>query len=301
MTQRTVRRPPAARPTGRRPVASAPLRRSPRIRRASAGLSPVRAGAMLALLLSAAATYGVANSSAFEYADLRLEGATFTAATDVEGALAKVRGDNLFSLDTGPLAVELGALPTVLDASVQVRLPHTLLVRLEERVAILIWRVGERRYLIDSAGNLFARLGEVPPTAAVALPIIEDRRAASGGLSIGRRLDAVDLDAATRLASLVPGDVGSEADGLDLEVSDASGFVLRARPASWMAIFGFYTASLRTPEIVPGQVRLLRSLLIGREPLIERIILASETDGTFIPRVTPAPSVIPAPSATPAP
>ena len=67
------------------------------------------------------------------------------------------------------------------------------------------------------------------------------------------------------------------------------------RPQSWQAVFGFYTPSLRTPELVPGQVRLLRSLLIGREPRIDRIILASETDGTYIEKPSPTPSASPAP------
>lgn len=295
MTQRPVRRTPAARPVGRRPVVTAPLRRTPRIRRASAGLSPVRAGATLVLLLSAAAVYGVANSSAFEFAVMRLEGASYTAAADVNAILDRVRGENLFRLDSGSLEDELGMLPTVLGATVSVRLPDTLVVNLDERTAIVIWRVGERRYLVDVEGTLFARLGEAPPREAARLPVIDDLRAASPGLSIGRRLDAGDLDAATRLASLVPGDVGSEAEALDVQVSDANGFVLRSRPASWTAIFGFYTASLRTPEIIPGQVRLLRSLLIGREPLVERIVLASESDGTFIAKPTPAPIASPAP------
>ncbi|MGK2851804.1 MAG: cell division protein FtsQ/DivIB [Candidatus Limnocylindrales bacterium] len=291
MTQRPpVRRPLAARPTARRPVSASPMRRTPRIRRASAGLSPVRAGAMLAALVAAAGVYGVANSSAFDYAKLRLEGASFTGAADVEAALDGVRGENLFRLRTAPLEATLAGLATVSAATVAVQLPDTLVVRLEERVPILIWRVGERRYLADDEGNLFARLGDTPPAEAADLPIIEDRRAASAGLSVGRSLEAVDLDAATRIASLVPSDVGSEAESLDVVVSDANGFVLRSRPASWIAIFGFYTASLRTPELVPGQVRLLRSLMIGREPLIERVILASDTDGTYIPKPTPTPA-----------
>lgn len=295
MTQRPpVRRPPVARPTprstARRPVAAGPMRRTPRVRRASAGLSPVRAGAMLAALVAATGIYGVANSSAFDYAKLRVEGATFTTGADVEAALDDVRGENLFRLRTTPLEATLTAMRTVRGASVGVQLPDTLVVRLEERVPILIWRVGQRRYLTDAEGQLFAKLGDTPPAEAAGLPIIEDRRAASAGLSVGRRLEAVDLDAATRIASLVPSDVGSAAESLDVLISDANGFVLRARPAGWNAIFGFYTASLRTPELVPGQVRLLRSLLIGREPLIERVILASDTDGTYIPRPTPTPA-----------
>ncbi len=118
------------------------------------------------------------------------------------------------------------------------------------------------------------------------------RRSAS---SVGRKLEPVDLDAATRLASLVPADVGSEAEALHVFVDDASGFTVRTKPASWQAVFGFYTPTLRTPELVPGQVRLLRSLLLGREAQIEQIILASETDGTFVAKPTPTPSATRAP------
>ena len=65
---------------------------------------------------------------------------------------------------------------------------------------------------------------------------------------------------------------------------------MTAKPGGWDAVFGFYTASLRTPELIPGQVRLLRSLLIGREQLTERVILASDTDGTYVTKPTPTPA-----------
>ncbi len=296
MTQRPApRRSTVARPAARRATAAAPLRRTRPIRRASAGLSPVRAGAMLALLLSASAIYGVANSAAFRYEGLRLEGAAVTDPAAVEAALEVARDENLFLLRTGPLSARLAALSTVRDATVSVELPSTLVVDLREREPILIWRVGERRYLVDVDGNLFALLDDDPPAEALALPVVEDRRAASAGLSVGRTLDAVDLDAATRLASIVPSDVGSEAESLVVQVTDASGYVVRARPAGWTAIFGFYTPSLRTPELVPGQVRLLRSLLIGREHLVERIVLGSETDGTYVAKPTPTPTPTPKP------
>ncbi|MDH4141262.1 MAG: FtsQ-type POTRA domain-containing protein [Chloroflexota bacterium] len=296
MTQRPApRRSTVARPAARRATAAAPLRRTRPIRRASAGLSPVRAGAMLALLLSASAIYGVANSAAFRYEELRLEGAAVTDPTAVEAALEVARDENLFLLRTGPLSARLAALSTVRDATVAVELPSTLVVDLREREPILIWRVGERRYLVDVDGNLFALLDDDPPAETLALPVVEDRRAASAGLSVGRTLDAVDLDAATRLASIIPSDVGSEAESLAVQVTDASGYVVRARPTSWTAIFGFYTPSLRTPELVPGQVRLLRSLLIGREHLVERVVLGSETDGTYVAKPTPTPTPTPKP------
>lgn len=250
---------------------------------------------MLAMLLCAAGVYGVSSASAFGFATLRVEGADFTATEDVDAAIDTARGENLVSLVTAPLEARLRELPTVRTADVGVHLPDTIVVRIEEREAILVWRVGTRRYLVDVDGSLFARLGEEAPAGADRLPLVDDQRAASAGLSVGRRLEPVDLDAATRLASVKPVDVGSDADSLGVQLTDASGFMLRARPASWAAVFGFYTPSLRTTELIAGQVRLLRSLLIGREPRLERIILASETDGTYTLRPTPRPSATPAP------
>jgi len=274
---------PAARWT-RPPVAS---RRSRPVRRASAGLSVARAGAALAMLAAAGAIYGVGASSAFDYADLQVDGTAFTDPAAAEEAVRGARGENLFRLSTEPLKAALEALPTVETATVGVHLPGTLVVTLRERVPVLVWRVGARRYLADSVGDLFGRLGDRPPAQAADLPVVDDRRAASAGLSVGTHLDPQDVDAATRLASLLPGDIGSAAKELQVRVTDENGFVIRADPQGWIAIFGFYTPSLRTPELIPGQVRLLRSLLIGREPLVDRVVLASETDGTYVPKPTP--------------
>jgi cell division septal protein FtsQ len=294
-TRQPSRRPVPIRPTARRSIGGPSVRRTRSIRRASAGLTPVRAGAILAMLLSAAVIYGVAHSSVFTYVSATVDGVTYTDEAAVRAVLEDARGANLFALVTRPLEERIRELPTVRSADVSVRLPDIVWVRLRERSPILVWQVGARRYLVDVDGQLFARLDDAPPEAAADLPVVEDRRAASVGLAVGRAVDRVDLDAATRLASLVPADVGSEADALHVYVSDANGFTIRTKPSTWQAVFGFYTPTLRTPELIPGQVRLLRSLLIGREPLIDRVILASETDGTFTTKATPLPSATPAP------
>lgn len=285
------------RPVARRSRTPLPGRRTRPVRRASAGLSAVRAGAALAMLLSAAAIYGVGASTAFDYTKLQLDGVRFTDPTAVEAALVTARGENLFQLSTGPLRTALERLPTVAAARVEVRLPGTLAVTIDERQPVLVWQVGKARYLADAAGTLFAKAPDKPPVGTPALPVVDDRRASSSGLAVGQRLDAVDLDAATRLASLVPGDVGSSAVSLAVAVTDENGFVVNSLPGGWSAVFGFYTPSLRTTQLIPGQVQLLRSLIIGREQLVERVILASETDGTYIPRATT--STTPKPSKAP--
>jgi cell division septal protein FtsQ len=287
------------RPVARRSRTPVPARRGRSVRRASAGLSAVRAAAALAMLVSAAAIYGVGASSAFDYTKLQLDGAQLTDPAAAEAALTASRGENLFGLQTGPLVAALESMPTVASARVDVHLPGTLAVTITERTPILIWQVGRRRFLADAGGSLFARAPDPLPAGAAALPVVDDRRAASGLLDLGGTLDPVDLDAATRLASLRPADVGSGAVSLAVAVTDENGFVVGTRPEAWSAIFGFYTPSLRTTELIPDQVRLLRSLLAGREARVDRVVLASGTDGTYIARPTPSSS--PKPKASKAP
>lgn len=285
------------RPVATRSRTPLPGRRTRPVRRASAGLSAVRAGAALAMLVSAAAIYGVGASSAFDYTKLQLQGLTYTEQNAVEAALATARGENLFGLSTTPLVSALESMPTVKSARVQVQLPGTLAVSIEERVPVLIWQAGTDRFLVDSNGTLFSALAATPPPAAARLPVIDDRRARAGLLEVGKQLEPVDLDAATRLASLVPADIGSSAVSLSVSTSDDNGFVVSARPGGWSAVFGFYTPSLRTTELIPEQVRLLRSLLVGREAQVDKVILASGIDGTYLPRSAPPGS--PKPSKAP--
>ena len=72
------------RPLARRTRTPVHTRRTRPVRRASAGLSTVRAGAALAMLVSAAAIYGVGASPAFDYTKMQLEGVQFTDPAAVE-------------------------------------------------------------------------------------------------------------------------------------------------------------------------------------------------------------------------
>jgi hypothetical protein len=77
-----------------------------------------------------------------------------------------------------------------------------------------------------------------------------------------------------------------------VRVSADRGFVVKPSDGAWFGVFGFYTSTLRSPAIIPGQVRLLRSLLAGGEGTFGIIVLASESDGTYLPPA--APSIAPA-------
>lgn len=274
------------------------IRRTKPVKRASAGLTPVRAGAALALLVAAGGLYGLVSSDLFTARGTIVEGNTWTADDAILAALAVPGGTNVFTVRTSDLEARLEQLPAVAGATVSIALPDQVRVQVAEREALLAWRVGQRTFLVAADGTLFGELGEDVPDAAASLPVVVDRRYASSTLGVGSVLDPVTLDAALRLGSLTPADVGSTGEAVHIRVDDENGFVLRGEPAGWNAIFGFYTPTLRTTDLIPGQVRLLRSLLLApghEEANVLRVILADERSGTWVPRVTPKPSASPKP------
>jgi cell division septal protein FtsQ len=277
--------------TGIRRASYSHPRRTPRVRRASR-LTPVRAAGLLGMLVATGVTYGLSASPVFGLRDVSVDSLRYVDQQQLREAIGVPPGTNLFALSTDEIGERLRSLPAIASASVEVRLPDVLSLVVRERQPILVWNVGANRFLVDRDGVLFAAPPEGSPDVA-RLPSMTDGRAASASLAIGNRLDAIDLDAATRLGSLRPSDVGSAAARLAFSVTDENGFVVKAAPGGWSAVFGFYTPSLRQPDLIPGQVRLLRSLLAGREATVDRVILASDTSGTYVPRPSAAPSPTP--------
>jgi len=268
------------------------VRRTRSVRRASAGLTPVRAAAILAMLCSAGAIYGLTAGSAFGMSRVDVVGATITGTATITNRLALVNGQNLFDIATEPLAASLREIPAVATADVSIALPDVVSVTIVERRPIVVWQVGERRLLVDERGLLFADVASsAAPPAVDALPVVTDSRAASVDLAVAKTLDPVDLDA----ASLTPAQLGSSAAALAVAVTDEHGFVVSSGSKGWEAWFGFYGLSLRTPELIPGQVQLLKTLLVGREAAVKTVILADDREGTYIPKVTPRPSETPKP------
>jgi hypothetical protein len=290
MTQRSPRR--------YRTAAGTP-RRQPRVRRASAGLTPIRSAAILAMLLSAGAFYGLLATSAFGFQRLAITGNVLTSEAAIRAAVGLQPGTNLVGVGTGPMVERLTAIASIAEADVGVALPDVLEVRLRERRPVIVWAIGDRRLAVDDGGLLFADVAGEAAQLVAGTPVVRDERAASTGLNVGARLDPTDLDAATRLGSLTPGQVGSHARALALRVTDERGFTVTSGSGSWQAVFGFYGRSQRTPALIPGQIQLLGALLAGREDTVQTVILADDREGTYLPKATPRPTPTPRPSRAP--
>jgi hypothetical protein len=276
-------------------TAAGTARRRPRVRRASAGLSPTRAAAILAMLIAAGAIYGLSATAAFGFDRLEVTGAALTDEATVRTAVGLEPGTNLVGLATGPIADRLRILPTVHDVRIAVGLPNVLQVNLAERRPILVWAVGDRRLAVDDAGLLFADVTLDPSGTTQGIPVVSDERSSATGLRVASSLDPIDLDAATRLGSIVPAQVGSHAAAFRVHVTDERGFTISSGRGGWVAVFGFYGRNARTPALIPGQVQLLAGLLANREDTVESVILADDREGTFIAKPTPRPSASPRP------
>jgi cell division septal protein FtsQ len=287
-------------PTTRRyRTAAGTQRRRPRVRRASARLSPMRSGAILAMLISAGAVYGLASTSAVGFDRLEIQGNVVTPATTIRDQVAVAPGTNLVGLTTQPIVERLLGIPSIGDVSVGVGLPDVLRVSVTERRPVVLWGVGDHRFAVDQGGLLFADVGTKPPEGIGSLPVVTDQRTSAVALGIRSVLDPVDLDAALRLGSLTPAQIGSHAAKLGVTITDEKGFTVGSGSKGWSAVFGFYGRSQRTPAMIPGQVQLLAALLAGREDTIQGVVLGDERDGTYTAKPTPKPSAKPSASARP--
>ena len=247
------------------------------------------------MLVSAGAIYGLAGTPAFGFERLDVTGAVLTPQDAIRTKVGVERGTNLVGLSTEPIVDRLRDIPSVGSASVVVGLPDVLRVSISERAPVLLWGVGTHRYAVDDSGYLFAELGADTPPAVARLPTVFDQRGVSQVLTVRSQLDSTDLDAAKRLGSLTPEQIGSRASKLTVSITDERGFTLGSGVRGWLAVFGFYGRSQRTPALIPGQVQLLTKLLEGREDTIQTVVLADDRDGTYIPKQTPRPSASPKP------
>lgn len=249
-------------------------------------VTPARAAGLLGMLTAGFLFTLVTGPTAFGLTRTDLPDLAWTDRSAVEAALALPEGGNVFALDTAPLESALEALPGIASAEVSVALPEAVVVAIEERTAILAWEVRDRRYIADASGTIFADIAADAALPNGVVVVRDERGSAVGAFAIGSHIGPVDLDVASRLGSLTPADIGSAAPDLRVTVTDADGYVVAA-PRAWDAVFGFYSPATRPTDIIPGQVRLLRSLLGGREAEVRRVILASDTSGTYVPRATP--------------
>jgi cell division protein FtsQ len=105
--------------------------------------------------------------------DVVVEGRSLTPEPILRAALGVSKGDKLlgFSLEAARARIE--RLTWVQHASVERRLPGTIVVQLTERRPFAVWQTGDRFVLIDRAGKVVAEQDPVKDATAFAtLPLV---------------------------------------------------------------------------------------------------------------------------------
>ena len=269
------------------------------------GAARLRAAGLVLLLASAFILPPVAARSAIAtVAHISVVGTTLLDPDAVIAAASIPIGSSLLGVDLHAAEVAVASLPLVESVRVSAGLPDGIQIRIREQSLLMRWQIGDRIYVVSENGKLLgdATSLHLSPSAVgvlAAMPLLHDDRDVSP-LSVGDQLTATELDVATRLVTLTPEQLGTMATSLTFHLLGDFGFVVQAAGPSveWNAVFGIYSATIRPTSMVPGQVRLLRSLLAGRETRIGWVILADDQAGTFTAKGVrpPSPSLSPSPS-----
>jgi hypothetical protein len=207
------------------------------------------------------------------------------------------RGPNVFRVRASDIVEELSTLTEVDAASAVVTLPADVSVTLDERDPVFIWSDDAVSWLVDEEGMLFAPVEPDEAEAAAGadadeaaggdsrerLPVVVDARLPEEPPTEGTYLSPLDLAAMRQLLALDAELLGSRARELELRVDDADGYVLEGRDVGWKALFGHYTLTLQSPDLIPAQVQCLRWLLDKRERQLQnvRLVVDGERCGTF--------------------
>ena len=269
--------------------------------------SRLRAAALIALLAIAFLLPPVAARSAIAtVAHISVVGTVLLDPAAVIAAADISIGSSLLGVDLHAAEEAVAALPLVATARVSAGLPDGIQIRVREESLLMRWQIGDQIYAVTEGGKL---LGDVTslhlaPSAVGMLagtPLLHDDRTPSL-LAANNVLTATELDVATRLVTLTPSDLGTAATSLTFRLLSDFGFVVEAAGPSieWNAVFGIYSVTIRPTSMIPGQVRLLRSLLAGRETRIGWVILADDQAGTYTAKGVRPPSPSARPTLSPA-
>jgi hypothetical protein len=157
---------------GRGPHRSERHVRRTTVRRSS---PPLRTAQTVAAILMVACLTGIVAVSVappFAARTLEINGATFTSQTIVRSILGMDETPNVFRIETDRAAEKLARLPAVRWASVEVRLPSTVVVTIVEREPKLVWAIGDNRFVVDQDGLLFGLVDSAGnPIASSAGPL----------------------------------------------------------------------------------------------------------------------------------
>lgn len=263
-----------------------------------------RFGFVLLLVATLVAPPALAASGRLVVSDVKVTGVDVLSEQAILDLVDIGRGESILGVDLHATTRAIEAVPFVARAQVRIGILGELRIEVRETPLMMRWRRGEATLLLSGSGRNLGRvdspyLSERGVEAAALLPLVEDG-SSDAFVEVGEEIPPLDLDIVTRLASLTAEDLGSDALELTIQRDPQYGYLIQGvgDGFTWNAVFGRYSATIRPVELIPSQVRLLRSLLATRERSVGWVILADGQAGTFTdPGVRPPPP--PSPTSSP--
>lgn len=141
-----------------------------------------------------------------------------------------VLGQSVFSVESAAVARRIAALPGVQRSDVYTEAPDTIVVRIEERQAVLVWDAGGQSFLVDAAGDV---LGQPDASAPPPLPHLQ----ALAGTPIpvaGGRVSSDPIRATLALNERLPTEAGLTQAAITLD--PVVGLIVQT--GTWRAVLG---------------------------------------------------------------
>lgn len=184
-------------------------------------------------------------------------GADWTEPAALDAVTGPMMGDSALLVDAGLIATELGELPGVESATVDIGLFGQVQVALVEGDAVAVWRTSAAQLLVAEDGTVVGTQSRdaIVPDAYAELPFVDDQREASHDLWIGDQLPIDEVDAALALGDLPASRLGSASTILRISIDPTYGFILTSPQAGWQAAMGYYGSDpADTPATIQSRV-----------------------------------------------
>jgi cell division protein FtsQ len=161
-----------------------------------------------------ASVLAATGSAGLKVQEILVEGRTETPAQHVLAVLDVKRGSPILAFDPAQARAELERLAWVRDASVERRLPDTILVRITERRALALWQHSAKLSVIDHDGN---EIKDADPAKFAKLPLVVGDDAPKHAAQLLALL-ALEPDLEKRVAAAIR--VGSRRWNLRMDAGD---------------------------------------------------------------------------------
>lgn len=168
-------------------------------RAGAAYLAPLVGLAAIAVAVPMGVYFGyqhVVSTPYFSLEEIHVQGNTFLSPETMLSIAAVRQGMNIFDVDPDVVRQRLQAEPWIRNVTVEKRLPRTLEIRVEERIATAVLVDGDSYTLLDAFAEPFKQMdGADPVDDLLELPLITGMTRAQAATPDGQKLivEAVDL------------------------------------------------------------------------------------------------------------